>query len=550
MGDTTVLVVGAGPTGLTMAGELARHGASCRVVDELEKPTDKSKALGVHARTLEIFDGMGIVAAAVAAGRPMHGTNIYADGKRIAHLGFDELDTPYPFVLSLAQDETERLLAERAARLGVKVERKKKLVSLAQDDAGVTATFEGGETARAAFLVGCDGAHSAVRKALGLSFEGSAYEEGFVLGDVDLDVRFPDDEIHVFFSPEGVLACFPMKGEHRWRLIAEAPDAPAEPSLEWFSDLVRRRAGPEPKLLGARWRAAFRIHRRMVPSYRGGRVFVAGDAAHVHSPVGGLGMNTGIQDAYNLAWKLALVASGAARPPLLDSYDVERRPIAAATLSDTDLATRAITLRSPVAREIRNRVVSLLTSIDLVQRQMVKTASQMGLSYRASPIVREDRLPLAFATVTANRDQELPSVADWLDFGSAPHAGDRAPDVAFGDGGRRVFDLLRGTRHQLLLFDGAAATVEGYVRLDNIARRVRERHGAFVDAHVIVPRADKPPELGWDGSILFDTDGALHRRYGAGAECLYLVRPDGYVAYRAQPADEDRVVSYLQSIFL
>jgi hypothetical protein len=266
-------------------------------------------------------------------------------------------------------------------------------------------------------------------------------------------------------------------------------------------------------------------------------------------------MNTGIQDACNLAWKLALVVAGHARDELLDSYDAERRPIAAATIQNTDVATRVVTLRNPVAREVRNRLAGLLHAIEAVQHRMLRTATQIALHYRKSPIVREDRLAVVHASVTEDRSTEAPTLGDWLDFGAAAKAGDRAPDCVLGETRpSRLHELLAeaGTRHTLLLFDGSAATAAGYRTLASIARVVRERWGAkgLVDVHVVVPRAARPRELEWDGSVILDPEGVLHHRYGAGAECLYLIRPDGYVGYRSQPANEARLVSYLESIFV
>ena len=275
-------------------------------------------------------------------------------------------------------------------------------------------------------------------------------------------------------------------------------------------------------LSNPRWISSFRIHQRMVPAYRKGRAFVAGDAAHIHSPVGGQGMNTGMQDAMNLAWKLALVMRGAGQPAILDTYDAERRPIAAALLENTGLATRVVTLRSHVAREIRNKLIPIITSLDVVQRRIAQTASQIGLHYRRSAIVLEERLPIGSATVVRDRSSEDPSLADWLDFGGAPRAGDRAPDCVYDEHAQdgRLFALLHRTKHTLLLFDGAAATAEGYANLSSIAARVREAHGANVDVKVIVPRPAKPKELGSESAVVLDAGGTLHRRYGAGSECL------------------------------
>jgi 2-polyprenyl-6-methoxyphenol hydroxylase-like FAD-dependent oxidoreductase len=544
-----VLVVGAGPVGLALACELIRRGVRTRVVDACAVPTDKSKAIGVQARTLEALDAMGIADRFVAAGRKVHGANFYADGARIAHVSLDDIDSPYSYVLSLPQCETERLLGEHLEQLGGRVERDVCLTGLAQDPGGVTATLAHAnarqETERVGWLVGCDGAHSAVRHALGLPFEGVPYEESFVLADVRISWELPNDETHVFIAPDGAMAALPMpKG--MWRIVGEASFS--EPTVDDVARMLRERGAPKAQLSDAGWIAPFRIHRRIVPRYREGRVFLAGDAAHIHSPVGGQGMNTGIQDAYNLAWKLALVAAGAARETLLDSYDAERRPIAASTLVGTDLATRVVTLRNPVAREVRNRLGALLAGLEVVQKRILAQASELAVGYRTSPIVDEHRASVARATV-GKRVGEQPTLADWVGFGGGPHPGDRAPDVAVDDE-TTVFSLLRHPRSTLLLFDGAAPTPEGYENLADIARRVRERWGAHVQPWIVVPRRARPTELPQDEGVVLDAKAALHRRYGAGSECLYLLRPDGYVGFRSQPASWKALDEHLSGIFV
>jgi 2-polyprenyl-6-methoxyphenol hydroxylase-like FAD-dependent oxidoreductase len=546
-GSESVLVVGAGPVGLAMGCELLRRGVGARVVDACAQATDKSKALGVQARTLEVLATLGIADGFVAAGRKIHGVNAYADGARIVHVSLDDIDSPFSYTLSLPQADTERLLAEHLVALGGRVEREVTLTGLIQDADGVTATLEhaGGrvETTRADWLVGCDGAHSATRHALGLPFEGVAYDEAFVLGDVRIAWELPDDETHAFISKDGLIAALPLP-RGKWRLVADA-DLP-RPTVDDLARLLQERGAPRAQLSDAGWIAPFRIHRRIVPQYRTGRVFLAGDAAHIHSPVGGQGMNTGIQDAHNLGWKLALVAQGHAPESLLDSYDPERRPIAAATLQSTDLATKVITLRNPVIREVRNRLAPMLSSLEVVQKRMLSQASEIAVGYRGSPIVDEHRSSVARATV-GMRVGEKPTLADWVGFGGAPHPGDRAPDVEVDDT-TSVHGLLRHTRSTLLLFDGAAPTPEGYANLADIAKRVRERWPADIESWIVVPRRGRPGELAGEERVLLDARGVLHRRYGGGSECLYLIRPDGYVGFRSQPASWSALEEHLASI--
>ncbi len=261
-------------------------------------------------------------------------------------------------------------------------------------------------------------------------------------------------------------------------------------------------------------------------------------------------MNTGIQDAFNLAWKLALVTRGKAKPALLDSYEAERLPVAKALLESTDAATRGIgtfgALRHPIAVGLRNQLMSFVTNLDIVRERVGRTISMIEVAYRDSPIVAQDRTSVLRANVLSSTETEQPSLADWAAFGDGPSPGDRAADLPLGD--KRLFDLFRTGKHVALLFDGAAATAAGYENLGRIAHMLRSRWGSLIDAHVVVPQASKPAALEWDGSVIFDTDGAAHKRYGARSECLYLVRPDGYVGYRNQPADGQALGRWLESI--
>lgn len=563
MSDTQVLIVGAGPTGLTLACDLLRRGVRVRLIDQALEPATTSRAIAVHSRTLEVFEGLGVAEALVARGNRLHDVNAYAHGQRIVRVSFDELDSPYPFVLALSQAETEALLRGRLKDLGGAIERGLTLTGLTQDEGGVTATLAragGGElAARARFVVGCDGAHSATRKAMGLPFSGDAFEERFLLADVRLEWGLPDDELHVFFSEDGPLVVAPMPDDRK-RVIASLPpedggegDAGAAPTLAQVQALLDERgpagaSGAKASDLG--WTSRFTIHERLVPEYRRGRVLLAGDAAHVHSPVGGQGMNTGIQDAVNLAWKLALVAQGRAADRLLDSYHLERRAVAEGVVRATGMATQVATLRNPVARGLRDGLAAVLGSFEVVQRRAARQASGVAIDYAGSPIVGEARASLLSARMGGPPGED-PRVSDWLQFSAAPGPGARAPDApALGATGQevRLRSLFHGTGFALLLFDGEATTEDGYRTLEQAARDVVQRAGDLVRPYVVVPLKARPAPLHWDGPVLLDPHFAVHHRYGATAECLYLIRPDGYVGFRAQPAQADALMAHLDAL--
>ena len=574
---TEVLVVGAGPTGLTLASELTRYGISCRLIEALDEPVVYSKAAAIHARTLEVFDNMGVADDILLVAKELQGGRVYSGGKVVGRFSFDGMDSAYPHVYGVSQRDTELVLAKHLERLGGRVERGTKLASFVEDGGRVNATVEGKEgattTVDSRWLVGCDGAHSAVRHGLGFTFEGNAYEEHLIQADVHLDfpTRGDGDEILMFLSPDGPLAMFPLFKDGRYRLIVFLlPGTPdPEVTLETFQRFCNERGPKGVSVSDPAWMVPFRIHCRRANKYRAGSVFIAGDAAHVHSPVGGQGMNTGIQDAYNLAWKLALVTRGRARPEILDSYEAERLPVAKALLAATDTATRGVSTMAPLknalAVGIRNQLLGTLTGLSFVTKRVARTVSMLGIGYEASPIVAEDRPSVWRTEVLGTSATEAPGLADWAAFGEGPAPGERAPEAYFAErvdvqlpGGEplprrhpsRVGEVIRGTSHTLLLFDGAAATEAGYKNLASIAASVTARYGSDVAVHIVVPFPEKPTALAFDGSVLFDADGAVHRGYGARSECLYLVRPDGYVAYRCQPADGAKLAAYLERILL
>jgi 2-polyprenyl-6-methoxyphenol hydroxylase-like FAD-dependent oxidoreductase len=553
-----VLVVGAGPTGLTMACEILRHGRTCRVIDELDTPVTTSKAAVVHSRTMEELDTMGIAARLLERAKVVHGLNVFASGKRVAHVTLKGVDSPFPHPYGISQQETERALTAHFESLGGVVERGKRLEKLSQTADGITAKLASGETISARWIVGCDGAHSVVRKETGCTFEGAPYEERLIQADVRVDIPGAiDDEIMIYLHEDGPVLLFPLFKDGRYRLIVLIPAGAEalEPTLDVFQRAIDDRGPKGAKVSDPAWMVGFSIHHRRTNHYRVGRAFLAGDAAHIHSPVGGQGMNTGIQDAYNLAWKLALVTQGGAHESILDSYEAEREPVAKALLDTTDRAMHGleliIGLRNPIAKALRDQLVSFVTSFSVVQERAARTLSMLTVGYRDSPIVRQDRLPVWQASALISVASEQPNLVDWAAFGEAPGPGERAIDAPFGGSPEsgHLFDLFRSPRHVALLFDGATGSAEGYAYLERIGTRVRERLGAFIDVHLVVPHATKPAELRWDGPIVLDARGAVHQRYGARSECLYLIRPDGYVAYRSQPADEARLFEFLATIF-
>jgi 2-polyprenyl-6-methoxyphenol hydroxylase-like FAD-dependent oxidoreductase len=540
MNDSTdVLVVGAGPVGLLMAAELRRHGVRCRIVDRLAEPMGWVKALGVSQRTLELWDDLGIAAEALDAGMYLLRQRVFIDRQDVldADTAFPD-EAPYKYPLSLPQPQTERILRDHLARFGLHVERGVELSSFEEDGGGVRVTLArtGGspETVHCRYLVGCDGAHSTVRHGLGLPFEGGRFPAEFLLADVEIGWEFIHDAACLFMEVhdgalDNLLVCIPYRDpaapdKPRYRVSTMAQPVSAVdwdsaapvvthesalgPTLEQVREIVHHFV-PVPAVVGElRWSSVFRISHRLVPRYRVGRVFLAGDAAHIHPPTGGQGMNTGLQDAYNLAWKLALDVQGLSQPDLLDSYDAERQPVGQAVVSRTRERSLHFADRSQH------------------DPQVLRDDSQLCVNYRGCGWVAE----------ALSRPDAL---AD------GPRPGDRAPDV--GGLARegltfplRLFDLLRGTHHTLLVY--------GTGNAGDVAVPLVRRCGGRLRAYRIVApeaagsRVDACPTL-------VDCGRHFQRVYAATGSTAYLIRPDGYVGFRTDAVTPQALDTYLSCSF-
>jgi 2-polyprenyl-6-methoxyphenol hydroxylase-like FAD-dependent oxidoreductase len=393
-----ILIVGAGPVGLTMAAELARYGVPVRLIDRNPEPTQTSKALVVWSRTLELMDRMGCTQAFLDKGLRAQRATMRSGGRVLGHTDFDEIASAYNFALMIPQSDTEALLAEHLSRLGVAVERQVELTGFVDQNDKVEATLRHADGKEEVFhtpwLIGCDGAHSAVRHGLAVEFRGSAQGDDWMLADVRLegDGAPPGDEIATYLHRDGPFVIFPIPGG-RARVIATVgktdPTHPrADPTLADVQGMIDSRTGGGFRPSDPVWLSNFRINERKVSDYRLGRAFLAGDAAHVHSPAGGQGMNTGMQDALNLAWKMAMVMRGQADASLLESYSPERTLVGDMVLRNASLLTDVGTLSNPAAQGLRNLALHTLLGFQMVRNKMAMTMSEIEIEYARSPLSR------------------------------------------------------------------------------------------------------------------------------------------------------------------
>jgi 2-polyprenyl-6-methoxyphenol hydroxylase-like FAD-dependent oxidoreductase len=368
--NADVVIVGAGPTGLALAVTLASAGIDFVVVDRLAEGANTSRAAVVHARTLEVLDELGAAEELIARGVRVSRFAVRDGSRRLLTVPFDGLPTPHPYALMVPQNETESVLLARLRALGGAVHRPYEVTSVVQGDDGVKLTMSTGEVLRAGYVVGADGMHSAVREASGIGFTGSAYAESFVLADVTMDWVPGREEVSLTFGTAGIAVVAPLP-DGRYRVVVTVDDAPADPDLADVQRLLDERTPGQARVTGLGWSSRFRIHHRVADRYRAGRLFLAGDAAHVHSPAGGQGMNTGIQDGYALG---RAIAAGE-----LDGYEAARRPVAQRVVTFTDRMTRIATARSTAVRTVRNIALPVLGRLGLRTRLATELAE---LNYR------------------------------------------------------------------------------------------------------------------------------------------------------------------------
>ena len=493
-----VLIVGAGPTGLVLALWLTKLGVAVRIIDKSAGPGTTSRALAVQARTLELYGQLDLAHALVERGHRVPGVNLWARGERAARLDFASVGahfTAYSFIEIFPQDQHERLLVERLEQLGVSVQRGTELVGFRDEGAHIQAslrTGEGGEeSCQARFIAGCDGARSLVREISGARFPGGTYRQVFYVADIEAAGPPADGELHVDLDEADFLAVFPLDGSGRVRLVGAVRDERADHADDLSFADVSGRAIRNLKLEVSKvnWFSTYHVHHRVAEHFAAGRAFLLGDAAHIHSPVGGQGMNTGIGDAINLAWKLAAVLAGRAGESLLDSYEVERSAFARRLVATTDRVFSIASASGSIADLVRTRLAPALLSraaaIEPVREYLFRTVSQLTVNYRGMP----------------------------LSAGAAGgvHGGDRLPWVA--DAAADNYAPLNSMLWQVHVYGSAAQSL----------RAACAEHGLPLQVFAYT---------------------AAHEAAGFRRDALYLMRPDTYVALAQDSPDPAALARY------
>jgi 2-polyprenyl-6-methoxyphenol hydroxylase-like FAD-dependent oxidoreductase len=494
---TDVVIIGAGPTGLSLACQLVRHGVDFVIVDQNEGVTPYSKAIGVHARTLEIYEQIGLAQRAVEQGTIARRVRMLAGGEVRGEMDLSNIGeglSPYPFVLMLEQSKNERLLYEYLQSQQREVFWRTALDSFSQEDGGVTArvkTADGASrTVDAQYLVGCDGAKSQTRHALGLRFEGSTFERMFYVADAQVDWQFSHNALHVCFAKDSFVVFFPLKGDRRYRIVGVFPEAFAKDEGDILYEEIEQRVKDEAELdldiHDVEWFSTYKVHTRHVNKFSAGRCFLAGDAAHIHSPAGAQGMNTGIQDGYNLAWKMAFALQGKAQESLLETYNEERLENARHLLQTTDrmfqFAAGSDWFLEFLRTNVLPSVAKYILSFNTVKRFIFPLVSQIGITYRHS-------------TLSQHAGDE----------GFKIKAGDRLP--YFLVDGQSIYNRLHQPRFHWLVFSHDQNLSQ------TLRAELESRDAEWIDFHTVPP----DPKV----AEIFGTDQAFH----------LLLRPDNYIGF-------------------
>lgn len=527
MKHVPVMIVGAGPTGLMMACELARHGVSFRIIDKNKEPSTGTNATWIQTRTIEIFDQMGIADQLIRMSNPCHAINFYLEGKSLVKLPLHEIDSAYPFILMLRQSETEKLLNKRLEELYGKVERALELIDVKQSGDTVISTIRYAdghiEIVYSDWLLACDGANSTVRNQCEIFFPGKDVQEQFIVADAQIESLMSKDEVHLFFDEGSVFAAFPLSEHNHYRITANLH---LEHKRSFFTEreiieMTQERAHGDFYVKNVSWISQFWIHSKIVKHMQDGLIFLLGDAAHIHSPAGGQGMNTGIQDAYNLAWKLALVIKGKAKPSLLKSYHKERYPVVKEIVKQTERYTNMALFDTAFFKTLRNFAKNIKQDTKPLTKKIAMQLTQLNIQYQKSPVIDYDNVS-----------------------GESIQQGTRIGDVKIHSSSR-LYDYLRNTKHHAFLFAGPLQDQNALKKILELQKLLNKNYFGVMDAHVVLQEKAADIE-----NLIFDPNGILHEHFKVKHPAIYVIRPDQYIAYCSKNLDFVLVKKFLKKYLM
>lgn len=523
--QTPILIVGAGPTGLMMACELARYGVPYRIIDKKSEMTKTTNAAGVHPRTLEIFEHLGIIDQFLANSIKSPKFEIHSENETLASMSFDVIDSHFNYLIMIPQSETEKILNNYLLTLNGHVERSAELIDLKRENNKLISTIRHAdqkiETIESDWVIGCDGYHSMVREKSHIPMTGKDINHEFLVADMLIDTNISHDTVVVFLLKGSILGLFPLAGENKYRIVTSTNQSNSQSKLteDEMKNIIFKQSGHECSVKEILWSSPFWIHGKTAKTLRQGHVFLAGDAAHVHSPAGAQGMNTGLQDAYNLAWKLALVINHKADQRILDSYEAERFPIIKSIVSVTNKLAPAGLTQNSMILALRNWFIkNIVGRFKKLRTTMAGYIAQIAWGYHKSPIVIKD---------TKGR------------YSSSPKPGDRIPDILLKNK-TRLYDYLHNNQHNLLLFSGPSPTPETLKNIDATYAWAVKHAGNLIKPYVVTNGKSELP------NVIDDIDLTIHKRYGVDKLGMCLIRPDHYIALITADLDPALLQNYFK----
>ncbi|MGQ3889286.1 FAD-dependent monooxygenase [Legionella sp. CNM-1927-20] len=557
---TDVLIVGAGPTGLMLALELARQKINFRIIDKKSQTSQIIKATALSSIALEGFDDFGYASPFTHVGNATQALVIYAEGKMIAHAPWTGIESKYPNYFLIGQNYIERFQEQLLNQLGSQVEWQVELKNFIDAGEYVQANLRGKqeEVINCRYLIGCDGAHSLVQKQARFTVNKSKkYPSHYIVADVIVQGDFNPKHWYIFLANEGFasLGCLP---DNRWGVLISLPKAGnyeegQQPTLNELQNYFDALSPIPGKLSDPRWISHFHTYLKLVNNRRKGRIILCGDAAHQVSPLTSLGMNSGLLDARNLGWKLALQCQGVAADGLLNSYEEEQKQTIKSARLLSDLNEKSFAMTGPLSREYRDHVTGLMMQMGPVRRYFGSLLSQSNVRITKSSIIDEYiRTPIHWP-FTRHRGQDKSCLREWVKFAKGLHVGERAPDVyaaVLNKGGpvQWLFaDRLAG-RHGLFIFlSKSTLPADITEEIDTILENIHQ-YNLWINLYLVI---DKECEfkVQWDTRVIFDEENKIHKRYGAISECLYLIRPDRIIGFRSMPPRWDKLELYLKKIF-